>query len=64
MKRLSLTASKWGKDLFWNAFIFHSQGKLAFEAENQLPQNGGSISFKVKSYYSKLGLVALDALWP
>ena len=51
MKGLSLTASKWGKDLFWSAFIFHSQGKLAFEAENQLPQNGGSISFKVKSYY-------------
>ena len=52
MKGLSLTASKWGKDLFWSAFIFHSQGKLAFEAQHQLPQNGGRISFKVKSYYS------------
>ena len=30
MKGLSLTASKWGKDLFWSAFIFHSQGKLAY----------------------------------
>ena len=29
MKGLSLTASKWGKDLFWSEIVFHSHWKLA-----------------------------------